>query len=55
MGSKADYFVAALWLVCLILDICNMTAGEQPSWMNLIMAHVCLILCNLQIGIIRKR
>ena len=55
MSIKLDFMVAILWFICIIIDISNMTAGEQPSWLNMIMAHVCLVLCNIEIGLKRKK
>lgn len=47
-----DYVLAILWGICLILDIVRMAEGGEPhsDCTNMLMAHICLILAHLRLG-----
>ena len=49
--NKTYIALAILWFTCLILDIRGIVTGVMPLWLNMILAHICLITCNIDLAL----
>ena len=52
--NKTYIALAILWFICLILDIRGIVTGVMPLWLNMILAHICLITCNIDLALKKK-
>ena len=48
--NKTYIVLAILWFTCLICDIYGIVTGAMPLWLNMILAHVCLIIYNIDLA-----
>lgn len=52
--NKTYIVLAILWFTCLICDIYGIVTGAMPLWLNMILAHICLITCNIDLALKKK-
>ena len=53
-ANKTHITLAILWFTCLICDIYGIATGAMPLWLNMILAHICLITCNIDLALKKK-
>ena len=53
-ANKTYIVLAILWFTCLILDIRGIVTGAMPLWLNMILAHICLITCNIDLALEKR-
>ena len=47
--NPVNLILSILWFTVLIMDIVTMRADAQPNWLNMILAHICLIFAYLNL------
>ena len=52
--NKTYIALAILWFTCLILDIRGIVTGVMPLWLNMVLAHICLIINNIDLALEKR-
>lgn len=47
--NHVNLILSILWFSVLIMDIIAVFADAQPTWLNMILAHLCLIFAYLNL------
>ena len=53
-ANKMHIALAILWFTCLICDIGGMVTGSTPIWLNMVLAHICLIINNIDLALEKR-
>ena len=48
---KLNIVLVILWAICLIMDIVSWANGDSPNWLNMVLAHVCLIINSIDLSL----